>query len=253
MFVGETVAGSGEILAFETVHAVRMMLDIVPNPFVGREIVGRLLDALRDRGFDDRKLGGIARLVVEEMRKELDRERDTRAEALFKDAVADGRIQFRLRLDGRNWRMPFQIDTTEPPDGRQLVSGNGGPLEKSLFAPVYESEFNRDEGEVAVYLDGEEALTWWHRNVARAQYGIQAGRRARSIPISSSPCGWMGLPIASPPSRPRGITSTISTPPTSETCFPSCPAASRGTTAPPPESSSWSRTMARPFSARSSS
>ena len=70
LLVGETVAESGEALAFDPAHAVRMMLDIVPNSFVGREIVGWLLDALRQRGFDDRKLGGIARLVVEEMRME---------------------------------------------------------------------------------------------------------------------------------------------------------------------------------------
>ena len=182
LFVGETVSGSGEVLAFDPAHAVRMMLDIVPNPFVGREIVGRLIGALRGRGFDDRKLGGIARLVVDEMRRELDRERDARAEALFKAAVTAGRIQFRLRLDGRNWRMAFQIDTTEPPDGRQLVSRNGGPLERSLFAPVYEGEFNRDERDVAVYLDGEEALTWWHRNVARTQYGIQGWKKGKIYP-----------------------------------------------------------------------
>ena len=182
VFVGEAVSGSGEVLDFDPVHAVSMMLDIVPNPFVGREIVGRVLAALRGRGFDDRTLGGIARLVVEELRNQLDRERDARAEALFKDAVAAGRIQFRLRLDGRNWRMPFQTDTTEPTGARQLVSANGGPLEKSLFSPLYESDFNRDEGEVAVYLDGEEALTWWHRNVARTQYGIQGWKKGKIYP-----------------------------------------------------------------------
>lgn len=182
LFVDETIAESGELLAFDPAYAVRMMLDIVPNPFVGREIVGRLLDALHGRGFDDRKLGGIAGLVIEEIRKRLDSERDARAEALFKNEVAAGRIQFRLRLDGRNWRMPFQIETTEPVDARQLVSRNGGPLEKSLFAPVYENEFNSDESEVAVYLDGEEALTWWHRNVARTQYGIQGWKKAKIYP-----------------------------------------------------------------------
>ena len=182
LFVGETVAGSGEVLAFDPAYAVRMMLDIVPNPFVGREIVGRLLTALRSRGFDDRKLGGIAGLVVEEARKGLDMERDARAEALFKDEVAAGRIQFRLRLDGRNWCMPFQIDTTEPVGARQLAGGNGSPLAKSLFTPVYESEFNRDEREVAVHLDGEAALTWWHRNVARTQYGIQGWRKGKIYP-----------------------------------------------------------------------
>jgi type III restriction enzyme len=78
--------------------------------------------------------------------------------------------------------MPFTIETTEPTTARQLVGNSGGPLERSLFAPVYESEFNKDEQDVAVYLDGDKALVWWHRNVARAQYGMQGWRRAKIYP-----------------------------------------------------------------------
>ncbi len=181
-FLDETVAGSGEVLAVDPVNAVRMILDIVPNPFVGRRIVARFLGRLRDRGFEDSKLGGIARLLVEELRKGLDREPNARAEALFKRAVSSGRIQFRLRLDGRNWRMPFEIDTTEPPDADQLVGQGRDALQKSLSAPVYKSELNREEREVAVYLDGEDTLTWWHRHVARTQYGIQGWRKGKIYP-----------------------------------------------------------------------
>jgi len=182
LFVGETVAANTEILAFDPAHAVRMISDIVPNPFVGREIVGAMLAALRARGFDDAKLGLLASLIVEELRKGLDAARNTRAEALFKAEVAAGRIQFRLRLDGRNWRMPFSIETTEPENARQLLNRAGGPLEKSLFAPVYENELNSDERDVAVYLDGEKTLAWWHRNVARTQYGIQGWKKAKIYP-----------------------------------------------------------------------
>ena len=182
LFVGETVAANTEILAFDPAHAVRMISDIVPNPFVGREIVGATLAALRTRGFDDAKLGLLASLIVEELRKGLDAARNTRAEALFKAEVAAGRIQFRLRLDGRNWRMPFSIETTEPENARQLLNRAGGPLEKSLFAPVYENELNSDERDVAVYLDGEKTLAWWHRNVARTQYGIQGWKKAKIYP-----------------------------------------------------------------------
>src|SRR5690554_386717 len=182
LFVGETVAASTEVLAFDPAHAVRMISDIVPNPFVGREIVGATLAALRARGFDDAKLGLLASLIVEELRKGLDAERNARAEALFKAEVAAGRIQFRLRLDGRNWRMPFSIETTEPENARQLLNRAGGPLEKSLFAPVYENELNSDERDVAVYLDGEKTLAWWHRNVARTQYGIQGWKKAKIYP-----------------------------------------------------------------------
>jgi type III restriction enzyme len=182
LFVGETVANTAEILAFDPAHAVRMVSDIVPNPFVAREIVARLLDALGVRGFDATKLGQLASLIVEELRKGLDQARSTMAEAFFKAEVQAGRIQFRLRLDGRNWRMPFSIDTTHEENARQLLSNTGGPLQKSLFAPVYEADFNGDERDVAVYLDGEKALTWWHRNVARTQYGLQGWKRAKIYP-----------------------------------------------------------------------
>ena len=114
LFVGETVAESPETLAFDPSHAVRMMSDIVANPFVGREIVGNLLAALHIRGFDNVKLGKLANLIIEELRKGLDSECAARAEALFKAEVVAGRIQFRLRLDNRNWRMPFSMDTMEP-------------------------------------------------------------------------------------------------------------------------------------------
>ncbi|MCY3823725.1 MAG: DEAD/DEAH box helicase family protein [Nitrospinae bacterium] len=181
-FVGEIVSRNSEVLTFDPVHAVRMILDIIQNPFVGQEIVARLLAELSSRGFDNKKLGQLAGLIVEELRKGLDIERDARAEALFKDSVAAGRFQFRLRLDGSNWRMPFQIETTESDTARQLVSKTGGPLEKSLFAPIYENELNRDEREVAVYLDSEETLTWWHRNVARKQYGIQGWKKGIIYP-----------------------------------------------------------------------
>ncbi len=62
------------------------------------------------------------------------------------------------------------------------MSKTGGPLEKSLFAPVYEAELNKDERNVAVYLDGELDLSWWHRNVARSQYGVQGWKKAKIYP-----------------------------------------------------------------------
>lgn len=182
LFVGEIVSENSETLAFDPAYAVRMISDIVPNPFVGREIVGGLLSALENRGFDAVKMGQLASLIVDALRRGLDKIRGERAEAFFKAEVAAARIQFRLRLDGRNWRMPFTVETNEPEGARQLLSKTGGPLEKSLFSPVYESDLNHDERDVAVYLDGETALTWWHRNVARTQYGIQGWRKAKIYP-----------------------------------------------------------------------
>ena len=101
---------------------------------------------------------------------------------MFKKDAANGRIQFHLRLDGGDWRMPFHMDTTAPENAPQVFSQSGGPLGKSLFVPVYQQDLNADEREVAVYLDAEQALSWWHRNVARSQYGIQGWQGRRIYP-----------------------------------------------------------------------
>lgn len=175
---------SSEVLDFDPAYASRVISDLVPNPFVGREIVEGVLSALRLRGFDEAKLGRHTSLIIDEMRRGLDAERSCRAEALFKQEVAAGRIQFRLRLDSENWRMPDWMPTTIADGDRQLLGRSGAGLKKSLFAPVYEAELNRDEQGVAVMLDGDAAIEWWHRNVAMAHagYGLQGWKRGRIYP-----------------------------------------------------------------------
>ncbi len=171
--VAEAAGSVTEALRFDPTYAVRMISDLVPNPWIAREIVGGVMAGLTRRGFTEQQQGERSGLIIDELRRWLDQERSRRAEELFHREVAAGHIQFRLRLDARlNWQLPFTTLTTQPEGARQLVGRNGGPLQRSLFAPMYEDDFNRDEREVAVYLDGEQALDWWHRNVARSQYAL---------------------------------------------------------------------------------
>ncbi|MBN1929096.1 MAG: hypothetical protein JW764_06105 [Chlorobiaceae bacterium] len=181
--VSEAVGASQERLVFDTAYAVRMISDIVPNAWWASDIVGDLLAALKNLGFDDAALGRISGLIVEELRKGLEEVRTDRAEALFRHEVAEGRIQFRLRADGRNWQLPETAQTFEPEGADQLNGANGGPLEKSLFSPIYKGDFSsKDERDVAIYLDEQKALTWWHRNVARSHYAVQGWRREKVYP-----------------------------------------------------------------------
>lgn len=180
--LGELDQASTEQMSFDPSYAVRVICDIVPNPFVGREIIETMLVALRARGFDDGKLGRFASLIVDELRKGLDLERTARAEKQFKADVTAGRIQFRLRLDGNNWLMPHSVDTTEAVNARVLADQQGLPVGKSLFSPFYEAELNNQEAGVAVMLDGNAAINWWHRNVARVHYGLQGWKRGRIYP-----------------------------------------------------------------------
>jgi type III restriction enzyme len=138
--VTEVTGQTGERLAFDPSYAVRMVADLVPNAWVARGIVGGLLQGLKARGFTDERLGELHGLVVEELRKWLDGERDRMAEAHFRKEVAEGRIQFRLRTDANNWVMPTKTDTYQAEGAEQLPGKDGMPLQRSLFAPVYKGD-----------------------------------------------------------------------------------------------------------------
>jgi type III restriction enzyme len=101
------------------------------------------------------------------------------AEAHFRAEVRAHHIQFRLRTDRNNWRMPEHSITYEAESAEQLVANGGGPLQRSLFAPIYKQELNALEREVAVYLGAEKSLGWWHRNAARKHCLVQGWRRER--------------------------------------------------------------------------
>lgn len=181
--VDEAADFNHEALRLDIPYAVRMVSDIVPNPWWSRDIIGRVIDGLRGRGFTETKLGEIAGLVVEELRQWLESQRNAMAEALFRAEVHAGRIQFRLRTDGKNWRMPFQAETYEPDGADQLLRASGEALGKSLFSPIYKGDFSsQDERDIAVYLDADQALQWWHRNVARSHYAVQGWRREKVYP-----------------------------------------------------------------------
>lgn len=174
---------SGESLHLDLAHAVRMVQDIVPNAWVCRSLVGDVAAGLEARGFDAPKLGSIAGLIVDELRQWLMDQRDLKAEALFRAEVVAGRIQFRLRTDGKNWRMPMETETYEPENADQLPGKDGQPLGKSLFTPIFKGDFSsQDERDIAVYLDGEAALRWWHRNVARSNFFVQGWKREKVYP-----------------------------------------------------------------------
>lgn len=180
--VSERSGLSKEELRFDIAYAVRMISDIVPNAWWARDIVGQLVNGLESKGFDEIKLGACSGMLVEALRTWLERVRDKKGEALFRAEVAAGRIQFRLRADGRNWKMPETAETFEPEGADQLPGQNGEAMQKSLFSPIYRNDMNKDERDVAVYLDGEKTLTWWHRNVARSHYAVQGWRRNKIYP-----------------------------------------------------------------------
>jgi type III restriction enzyme len=177
------VPSISEAVVFDAVYATRSIVDIVPNPWLARAIIGDLLAALSKRGFSEEKLGEAASYILEELRKWLQLQRDRIAGEQFIAHVHAERIQFRLRADAQLWRLPKEMPTDRPVNARQMARDDGKLTQSSLFEPVYEDDFNRDERDFACYLDAEKALSWWHRNVAKgSNYSIQGWKKGKVYP-----------------------------------------------------------------------
>lgn len=172
-----------EAATFDAVYATRLLVDVVPNAWVAREIVAELIGGLKSRGLDDTKLGSMSSLILEELRKWVVNERDRLAEVRFMEYLEAGKIQFGLKWFLDVWQLPYELETDQPEDARQLVRTSGGPLEKSMFTPVYQGDLNGDEANFACYLDTQATVQWWHRNVAKAgQYSLQGWKKGLVYP-----------------------------------------------------------------------
>ena len=181
------ITSSTEDNRYDRAYAARFISDIVPNSWLAYEIVSNVVTGLEKRGFSPEKIGQFSSLINEELRKWLYVERDQKAEAKFREAVEGNYIQFHLYtnkdVEKFNWEMPQEMYTTQPEGARQMMNKtNDGPTQKSLFSPVYENDMNGDERSFAVYLDNQNTIKWWHRNVSRNHYSLQGWRRDRIYP-----------------------------------------------------------------------
>jgi len=168
---------------FDPAFAVRMITDLSPNPFAGRAMIGRVLDRLKARSFDEALIGRLSGFIIDELRRYLSAWRDGQAAAIFRDRLASGQIQFQLRGDEGDWIMPDQDWTTADATAAQLTGKTGGPLDRSLFLPIYAADLNSEEHKVAVYLDETAAIRWWHRNgTSRNSYAVRGWRRGNVYP-----------------------------------------------------------------------
>ncbi len=162
---------------------VRALLDIAPNPWLVWGWVDAVLSRLQMQ-WHARAVGASSASLVEQLRKDLERERDRLAQEVFDHLVQQGRIEFCLRADRQDYELPHEmvLDVVGKPKKLRRASDDAD-MEKSLLAPaLHTPDINAFEALFAGYLDEQPALRWWHRNVARTQYGLQGWRRHKVYP-----------------------------------------------------------------------
>ncbi|WP_374595091.1 DEAD/DEAH box helicase family protein [Aquabacterium sp.] len=176
-------AGVGADAQLDRARLVRALLDLAPNAWLVWDWVDAVVTRLRAQGFGEGVLARSSASLAERLRIDVEAERDRLAQQAFEALVHDGRIEFCLRADQADYELPFteQLELGAKP--APLTRDDARVIEKSLLEPAVRTpDMNELEVAFAGYLDERHALRWWHRNVAKAQYGLQGWKRHKVYP-----------------------------------------------------------------------
>ena len=164
---------------------VRLLLDVIPNPWQGARILEETLTEVRNRGIAEKRILANRLFLVKAMRDNLRGQVYHATELEFRQMLKAGELCFRLEAANDpklNWELAktLELDVTE--EDKVLLRKNGEPLEKSLFKPIYQKQVNGLEKDVAWYLDGDQAVRWWHRIAVHQDWHLQGWQRSRIYP-----------------------------------------------------------------------
>ena len=156
--------------------AASHLLDLVPNPWRGRDLARRTFEALLKRYPADRVAANYV-FVLEELRRQIERERDRLSREVFHALLAAGTMRFLVVAKDLQFnRLPEKI---EVPKAKQANREDGSPYQRNLFDITTENELNQFENKVATYLDQQARLFFWYRNRARKDYYVQGWKPSR--------------------------------------------------------------------------
>ena len=178
--LGEAAAGDRPSLDFPAL--VRLLVDVVPNPWQAARILRGALKALRERGITDDQLLASRYRLIEKMRADLLDDIHVYTERVFCDMLAAGGLSFRLEGQGLNWKLAetLSFEVSQPPDAP--IFHKGMPVEKSLFDQIWSRHFNGLERDVALYLDDVKAIRWWHRIAVQADWYLDGWKKKKVFP-----------------------------------------------------------------------
>jgi len=159
---------------FETAYAAEYLSSHIPNPWVAYAFASRTLDALARR----HGRAVVAKnffFILMEMKKSLQSWLERTSREVFKRMLAADTMRLML-VANNSYRLPQELSL---PPTTPLLNRYHLPLQRSLFEYVPADSVNNLEKQVAYFLDDQEKLYFWYRNLAKSDYGLQAWRKER--------------------------------------------------------------------------
>ena len=190
-----TVDVSGEVLGLEDRpeyvneddwlgYFTRHLSSLIPNPWVCADIVRDTIERIEREGSLTRtEILSRRSIYAECFRQNLFEQVDRRAKDKFREMLDTGEISFDLETTEGNYEICEECDEVVR-EREPLLSMAAKTVQRSLFKPVLERDFNEYERDFAYFMEGKKAISWWHRVAAsqRSGYYVRGWRRERVFP-----------------------------------------------------------------------
>lgn len=163
----------------------RHLIDVIPNPWQASRIILETLEKLKKKGITYESLYNNRLFLVESLKFHLKQKVHEASETIFKAKLKKGDLTFRLVTSGDkrlNFEIARELQVMARKNERKLVKSDGLPIENSLFEFAFDKDFNNLEKDFALCLADDDAISWWHRMVARQEYALQGWQRNKVYP-----------------------------------------------------------------------
>jgi len=157
---------------FDRAYAAEYLSSLIPNPWVAYEVVDACFAGLR-KGHSEELIAKNFFFILFEIKKELTKRIEELSQAVFNDMLR--RDDMRLEIVSKqSYVLPQKVPLrpVEP-----LKNKYHQELQKSLFDFIPAESVNGLERQVAYYLEDQDKLYFWYRNIARSDYGLQGWRK----------------------------------------------------------------------------
>lgn len=165
---------------------VRLLTDVIPNPWQAMRVLTHTLDILRGNGVSEEALFTNRFELLKEIKNNTKQQVAQLSEQLFRSKLDKGDISLRLLASDNeklNWELAQTLDVNVSEHEQILRRKDGSELERSLFEKVYQNGLNNLERETAWYLDKQESVYWWHRiAVNQREYSLQGWQKQKVYP-----------------------------------------------------------------------
>lgn len=160
---------------------VHLLANTLPNAWSSAGFIRQAFKTLHQQGCDDRWIFEHRYNLATALRRKLECLIEQQAKSLFCQKITTGDIRFELTIDDDAYQIRQELKKLVYREDRPLVREQQ-LVTKSFFENMLEREFTGLEKDFAIYIDGDEAVSWWHRLAAKRDYALQGWKRNRVYP-----------------------------------------------------------------------